>query len=187
MLIHEMTPEECREALMHADFGRLACARDGQPYVVPVYFAYDAQHDREYQGRHLYLFSPLGQKIEWMRLNPLVCVEIDDVKSYNQWQSVVILGRYEELTDTPECQCARVRALELLQKRATWWKPGSVSVLHRGESKSFTPVIYRIHINHMTGHRATPEETTAMVETTTRPTKKHHWLSSLLHPTGQKN
>ena len=187
MLIHEMTKEECLEVLTHADFGRLACARDDQPYVVPVYFANDAQHNCVYKRHHLYLFSPLGQKIEWMRINPLVCVEIDDVRSYNEWLSVVVLGRYEELPDTLEYEWARAYALDLLQRRAMWWQPGSVSVLHRGESQAFTPVFYRIRIDHMTGHRATPEQATQVVENTTRLTKKYHWLHSLLHHAGSKN
>ena len=59
MFIHEMTEDECRTALERVSFGRLACARDNQPYVVPIYFSYD--------GKHIYGFSTLGQKIEWMR------------------------------------------------------------------------------------------------------------------------
>jgi len=41
MLIDEMTIEECRDALAQASLARLACEMDGQPYVVPVYLAYD--------------------------------------------------------------------------------------------------------------------------------------------------
>jgi nitroimidazol reductase NimA-like FMN-containing flavoprotein (pyridoxamine 5'-phosphate oxidase superfamily) len=41
-----MTEDECRVKLSQADFGRLACARGCQPYIIPVHFAYD--------GRHLY-------------------------------------------------------------------------------------------------------------------------------------
>jgi len=64
MLIHEMTKDECRIALESVSIGTMACARDGQPYVVPTYFSYD--------GNHIYGVSMLGQKIEWMRANPLV-------------------------------------------------------------------------------------------------------------------
>ena len=34
MFIHEMTREECSDALERANFGRLAFTRDNQPYVV---------------------------------------------------------------------------------------------------------------------------------------------------------
>jgi nitroimidazol reductase NimA-like FMN-containing flavoprotein (pyridoxamine 5'-phosphate oxidase superfamily) len=44
----------------------------------------------------------MGQKIEWMRLNPLVCVEIDEIPSDVDWTSMVVRGRYEELPEKPE-------------------------------------------------------------------------------------
>jgi len=68
MFIHDMTEAECRQALKQANVGRIGCARDEQPYVVPIYFAYDDDHN------HLYAISTIGQKIDWMRANPLVCI-----------------------------------------------------------------------------------------------------------------
>ena len=67
MMIHEMTQDECRLALERIDCGRLACARDNQPYIVPVHFSFD--------GQNLYGVTTLGQKVEWMRVNPNVCME----------------------------------------------------------------------------------------------------------------
>ena len=36
MLIHEMPEKECSEVLEQARLGRLACARDNQPYIIPI-------------------------------------------------------------------------------------------------------------------------------------------------------
>jgi uncharacterized protein len=149
MMIHEMTGEECHEFLRQTKFGRLGCARNQQPYVVPIYFVSD--------GKHLYCFSTVGQKIEWMRANPLVCVEVDEVVNELHWISVVVLGKYEELGDAPSCVNAREYALELLQKRAMWWQPAYVVTEHRGSGDVLTPVFYRIRISQITGHRATPD------------------------------
>jgi hypothetical protein len=60
MFIHEMSASECREALAHARVGRLACARDNQPYILPMNFAIDGEY------LYLYGFTALGQKVEWM-------------------------------------------------------------------------------------------------------------------------
>ena len=49
-------------------FGRLGCASDNQPYVVPTYFAYEP-----YQ---LYGFATVGRKIEWMRKNPKQAAQV---------------------------------------------------------------------------------------------------------------
>lgn len=149
MFIHEMPELECRQALSEARFGRLACARDNQPYVVPIYFALDRED--------IYAFTTLGQKIEWMRTNPLVCLEVDEWIAHDQWKSVIVFGQYEELPDLPQYEAARVKALELLQKHAMWWEPAYIGNTHREMHHSDIPIFYRIGIRRMTGHRATPD------------------------------
>ncbi len=150
MFIHEMTESECRQALRGATVGRLACARDNQPYIVPIYFAFD--------GEHVYAFSTLGQKIEWMRTNPRVCLEIDERITHDHWKSVVVFGQYEELSELPEYKAARVKAHELLQQQhAMWWEPAFVAAGNRDMPHSVAPIFYRIKIERMTGHRATAD------------------------------
>ena len=146
MLIQEMTEDECRTELDRADFGRLACVHGDQPYIVPVYFSYD--------GQHLYGITTPGQKIEWMRSSPLVCLEIDERRSHFHWMSIVVFGRYEELPDTPEYQRARSHALEVLQRRTMWWEPACVPPERQDRRP---PIFYRIHIRQVTGRRATPD------------------------------
>jgi nitroimidazol reductase NimA-like FMN-containing flavoprotein (pyridoxamine 5'-phosphate oxidase superfamily) len=169
MFIHEMTPEECRDVLAHAGLARLACEMDGQPYVVPVYLVYD--------GNYLFGFSTMGYKIDCMRANPLVCVEIDDVKSQNDWMSVIVFGSYKELADTAENKVARTHAHEMLKKRAMWWEPASVAVTPRDNPKSLVPIFYRIRIDRLTGHRASPDPVEA---NPAPPAKARSWLSRLL-------
>lgn len=173
MIVHEMTSEQCYGFLKRMKFGRLGCARDNQPYVVPIYFACD--------GKHLYCFSTEGQKIEWMRDNPLVCVEVDEVISHLDWKSVVVLGRYEELSDVSARTAEREYALELLQKRAMWWQPAYVAVEHRSSPDALTPVFYRIRIDQVTGHWGMPdsfEEAAAKVTTVIKPKSKWYFFSS---------
>jgi nitroimidazol reductase NimA-like FMN-containing flavoprotein (pyridoxamine 5'-phosphate oxidase superfamily) len=169
MLIHELTDEECLKALAHVSIGRLACERDGQPYVVPVYLAFD--------GKHLYGFSTLGQKIEWMRANPLVSVETEDIKSQDQWTSIVVYGSYKELPDTPEYAAARAHAYELLRERPMWWQPAFVEDAHPGHLGQFTPIFFRIYIDRVTGRRASPDR---VEPETSLPGKKANWLSGIL-------
>jgi hypothetical protein len=68
--------EECRDLLKRVGFGRLGCASENQPCVVPIYFAYEPDH--------LFGFSTAGQKIEWMLTNPLVCVAAAEVISQEE-------------------------------------------------------------------------------------------------------
>lgn len=149
MRIHELTIVECRSALNRVRHGRIGCARDNQPYVVPFFFYLDPAED------FLYSFSILGQKVEWMRLNPKVCVEVDEVVDRDNWTAVVAFGRYEELDDSPATADARRRANELLQLHTKWWLPGGLQPDSARERR--TPLLYRIKIAQLTGRRATPD------------------------------
>lgn len=149
MQILELTKNECVEVLTRLRFGRLGCARDNQPYIVPFNFAY---HDQ-----HLYSVTALGQKIEWMRANPLVCVEADEIIDHYHWSSVVVQGRYEELPARPESSAERELAYALLQRRAAWWEPAFVRTAPGGGAEPVISMYYRIHIDRVTGRRAKPD------------------------------
>ena len=145
MRIRDLSEVETVALLQRSDLGRLACARHDQPYIVPIHFSFDPD------GKCLYSFSAVGQKIEWMRENPRVCVEVDDIAGKHHWTSVLIFGRYEELTASREDQAARRRAQELFELRPEWWFPAA------GKTSSREPhavVIYRIRIERMSGRQA---------------------------------
>ena len=189
MVIREMSNKECLRVLTGARLARLACAHENQPYVVPVYLAYD-----EASGC-LYGFTTPGQKIEWMRANPLVCVEVDEIAADDQWLSVIAFGRYEELPKPPgsdgaslraperprnvaevaptwsadsghrwwdheRCDDEREKAWQIFQSHPMWWEPGLTAWaarMHRDSAEPFIPVYYRIRIDRVTGHEATPD------------------------------
>jgi nitroimidazol reductase NimA-like FMN-containing flavoprotein (pyridoxamine 5'-phosphate oxidase superfamily) len=154
MRIREMTLSECYAALKGASIGRLACAHEGQPYIVPIFFVYDGAH---LYGSCIYFFSTIGLKIDWMRSNPLVCLEVDDLKSPTDWTSVLVFGHYQELPETSEFELTRHHAHELLSKRASWWEPGAVRGVHGdGIEVLPSPIYFRIVIHHVTGRQGMP-------------------------------
>ena len=154
--IQEMPVRDCYAALSRANFGRLACAKENQPYVVPIYFAF-----QENEGDpRLYGFTIPGQKVEWMRANPLVCVEVDEVEGFDRWISVIANGRFEELLDTPYYADTRRLTVQLLQARAMWWQPGSTAFARgvpRDQKGELTPIYYQIHMDQITGLRCVPD------------------------------
>ncbi len=149
MLIEELSRQACLDLLSRTRLGRLGCCQGTQPYVVPFYFARD--------NDCIYSFSMVGKKIEWMRANPLVCVEADEVVSPHNWTSVIVLGTYEELPDNDEWSRERAAAFELLRREPMWWEPAYAKTIIDGRVRSLEPLFYRIHIDKITGHRATPE------------------------------
>lgn len=149
MRVTEMNVHECRELLARQAGGRLACACDNQPYIVPIYFAAE--------GDYLYCFATLGRKIEWMRLNPLVCVQADEIHSPSEWKSVVVFGRYEELLDDAEHEQSRRHAITLFSRHDSWWVGAYAADQVRKHSGEPVPVIFRVHITQISGQRADPD------------------------------
>ena len=149
MLIRNLTPQECQQMMTRGVFGRLGCASDNQPYVVPIYFAYEPDH--------LYSFTTVGRKIEWMRKNPKVCVEVDEVVDHFQWMSVIVTGRYQELPNTVEFSSERQHALMALEKRLLWWQTALAAKQLPTRYETPEPLFYCIYIDSMTGRRAIPD------------------------------
>ena len=150
MLIHDLTPEECREFVRRLNVARLACTRDDQPYVVPVSYSFDAARDC------LYSFSAVGQKVAWMRANPRVCVEVEEIADDRHWTTVLIFGRYEEILDADDERDARDRAQQLFRLRSEWWLPGAARVTSH---EHHAVVLYRITIERVSGRRASRDTT----------------------------
>ena len=149
MVIQNMDAERCRKMLARIGYGRLACTKDKQPYIVPMYFASE--------GNNVYGFSVEGQKIDWMRANPLVCLEVDEVTSQFDWKTVIATGRYEELTDAPEFRTERTLAEKLLQQRYMSWQTPYEILYHQRARESSSPVFYAVRITHISGLAAKPE------------------------------
>jgi nitroimidazol reductase NimA-like FMN-containing flavoprotein (pyridoxamine 5'-phosphate oxidase superfamily) len=86
-----------------------------------------------------------------------VCVEVEDFADRFNWTTVLVFGRYDEVSDSPEERDLRQRALHLFSERSQWWLPGAARL--KG-SEHDSVVVYRIHIDHMSGRRTTRSEET---------------------------
>lgn len=149
MQINEMTVEECSAFLEHASLGRLGCSYENQPYVVPIHFAYE-------EG-YMYVFSTFGQKVKWMRANPKVCVQNDEIRNLSEWISVIVYGEYEELLE-PEYTAQRKHASSLLAKSYHWWLNALGERQMRVSENSIEPLFFRIRVQSMSGLHATEEK-----------------------------
>jgi uncharacterized protein len=145
MTIVDLSHDECKELLNRVSVGRLACSLENQPYIVPVCFAYEPEY--------LYVFSTVGQKIEWMRQNPKVCLQADEIRSRSSWTSVLVNGTYVELREPAEKEHARER----LAQYSEWWRTPLAERRERTSDLSIEPVFFRIDIGSMNGLRSIPE------------------------------
>ena len=149
MEVNEMAAGACEAFLEHASLGRLGCSLENQPYVVPIRFAYDSGY--------LYVFSTFGQKVKWMRANPKVCVQTDQIEDQGDWISVIVNGQYEELPE-PQYTDERKHASSLLAKHSHWWLNALGERRIRVGDISIEPLFFRIRIQSRSGLRATDEK-----------------------------
>jgi hypothetical protein len=148
MRIVEISQDECSKFLARVSVGRLACALDNQPYIIPISFAFEL--DR------LYLFSTLGKKVEWMRQNPKVCLQADEIVDRSTWVSVVVDGTYIELRE-PDHIAEKEHARKLLAHSEQWWLAPMVGRREQAGDLAVEPVLFRLNIDSISGLRATPE------------------------------
>lgn len=147
MRVTELSKEECRQLLKRVRMGRLACSLHDQPYIVPVYFSYE--------GEFIYIFSAVGKKIEWMRQNPKVCLQADEIGAPTNWSSVIVTEKYLELGE-PQHTAQREHALEQLSQYSEWWLLPLAEKRESTSDLSIEPVFFRIDIQSMTGLATVP-------------------------------
>lgn len=141
-----LSNKQMLDVISNGIVGRLGCHSDGKTYVVPISYAY---HDG-----YIYFRTFEGMKISMMRKKPGVCFQVDRMDDMADWQSVIVWGIFEEITDATE----RKKGLEILLKRML---PKVVSETVKFTSEwPFPPtddlnkiegIVFRIHISEMTG------------------------------------
>ncbi len=127
--------------------GRIACHDGHKSYIVPINYAYD--------GTSIIAHSAEGMKIEMMRKNPHVCFEVDQMKSFTEWESVIAWGEFHELTDEDE----QLDAMEFYVDRMSHLYVSETALPHKMLERKVTnhstgqikTVIFRIAITEKTG------------------------------------
>ena len=105
---------------------------------------------------YIYVFSTLGQKIKWMRQNPKVCLQADEIGHGSNWTSVVVTGTYLELHEVHYASL-REHAKELLAEHSEWWRTPLAERREKISDLAIETVFFRIDIASMSGLRAIPE------------------------------
>lgn len=103
--LKELSQAEIEQLLNAASVGHLGCHHRGETYVVPLTFVYE-------DGR-IFSHSIEGKKLEMMRANPHVCLQVEDVRSLFDWRSAIVWGRFQELKGGVEA----ARGLRLLKMK----------------------------------------------------------------------
>ena len=139
--VRNISMEDTHKFLQGAKLGHLAYSFENQPYIVPLHFGYD--------GENIYFFTTDGTKTRILSANPKVCLQVEQVDDFENWRSVMVMGRAELLTDSKEI----ARAVGYLTERELPLPPemNKVSLVNRlGKNEV---MIYRISPKEITGRQ----------------------------------
>jgi nitroimidazol reductase NimA-like FMN-containing flavoprotein (pyridoxamine 5'-phosphate oxidase superfamily) len=92
--VRDLDQDEIEQLLLRLNYGHLACTDGLEPYVVPIHYAYDEPY--------IYIYTTEGKKSGLIERNPRVCLQIEEVVDGSNWQSVIVQGEAEHLTDEVE-------------------------------------------------------------------------------------
>jgi nitroimidazol reductase NimA-like FMN-containing flavoprotein (pyridoxamine 5'-phosphate oxidase superfamily) len=90
-MIEHLTNGQIEEVLKDNVWGHLGCNDGLNTYVYPFNYLYD--------GKYITCHSQRGFKTQVMRQNNRVCLQVDEVSDDNNWKSVMVLGKYQEVED----------------------------------------------------------------------------------------
>jgi nitroimidazol reductase NimA-like FMN-containing flavoprotein (pyridoxamine 5'-phosphate oxidase superfamily) len=121
--------------LREGTLGRLGCIAADWPYVVPVNYYVD--------GENIYIHTLPGKKLDALRANPRVCLQVDEIKDPYNWRSVIAYGIFEEVSNVE----TKENVLTRLYSRLPHMTPVE-SRLVNGMKET---VVFRIKVEEVTG------------------------------------
>lgn len=136
--IHTLSSEEAKNLFKECKLAHLACHHHDEIYLVPISYVFFENA--------IYSHSEPGRKIEIMRSNPHVCVQVEKIKDFFHWKSALAWGNYEELSGDEATQAMRMLILSLNEVAP---KISSLAVDMTSQLES--AIIYRINVTSMTG------------------------------------
>lgn len=139
--VEDMTSAEMHSLLETVGFGHLGCSQDGRPYVVPMHYAYD--------GKELFFFTTQGMKTQFMKDNPKVCLQVEEVRDSSHWRSVMVIGRAERLTEREETE----RAMQLITERNPSLTPAISATQTDAWGRGVEIALYRIQPEIIDGRK----------------------------------
>jgi uncharacterized protein len=135
MSIVKLGDEDSLAILREGILGRLGCIASDWPYVVPVNYFFD--------GKDIYIHTLPGKKLDALRSNPRVCLQVDKIKDPYNWRSVIAYGTFEEIS----AEETRENILTRMYSRLPHMTPVESRLVEGAKGT----VVFRIKVEEVTG------------------------------------
>lgn len=146
-MLKNLNIDDALDLLGRNYIGRLSYIYGKSPFILPITYYHDPEE------KCIISYSAEGHNLEAMRNYDIVSLQVDDIKSVQSWKSVMVQGKFQEVTGS--------EAKYYLHKFANGVR---TAMLMRGEEvplfiKEFSsklddrglPVVYRITITEIIG------------------------------------
>ncbi|MES2427089.1 MAG: pyridoxamine 5'-phosphate oxidase family protein [Bacteroidota bacterium] len=145
-MLGQLNESQIENLLKEQVTGRIGCQSQGEIYIVPINYVY--------RNGYIYGHSAEGKKIRMMRENPNVCFEVDNIQTVFRWQSVIVNGTYEEITDIEEKQQAMqgiIHRIMPLVNSPSGHPSHGITENESDVGTSVELIVYRIRIGEKSG------------------------------------
>ena len=85
-----------------------------------------------------------------MRINPKVCIQVDEIVSQSEWMSVIANGTYQELLE-PQHSAERPHGRTLLERQHRWWLNALAERQAKSDAALIEALFFRIRVVSITG------------------------------------
>ncbi|MDT7827462.1 pyridoxamine 5'-phosphate oxidase family protein [Pricia sp. S334] len=152
--IKNMTTSECLQLLSENYIGRLAYISGRTPHINPITFYHDAEE------KCILSYSSPGFKIQAMKKHRPVALQVDDIRSIQEWRSVLVQGNFEELEgSTAKKQLHRfAEGVQRTIAKKDGETPKFIQDFSSRLQERHIPIVYRIHITDIVGKSRRDQE-----------------------------
>ena len=129
--------------------GHLGYIFQGKPFVIPITYFFERKNNI------IICYSGDGHKINAMRKNNAVCLQIADIDSVNEWKSVLVHGSFEQHFGSDAKAYLHQFSLgvkDIITEKAQI-KPNYISDFSSKIYKGDIPIVFLIKIEEITGKK----------------------------------
>tara|TARA_R110000764_G_scaffold240089_1_gene342303 strand:+ start:77111 stop:77563 length:453 start_codon:yes stop_codon:yes gene_type:complete len=144
-----LSKSACVTLLKNNYLGHLAFIAQGVPFTLPITYYYDKSNNA------IISYSSKGHKIDAMRENSSVSLQVGEVISNSNWQSVMVHGTFDELqgSDAKYYLHQFTEGVKSIIAQKEHKHPEFISEFSSKLYSRGTPVVYRIKILEIIGKR----------------------------------
>ena len=144
-MLGKLNETEIDNLLLSQSVGRIGYTNGKKPFITPVTYVYD--------GEKIIGQTKEGMKMDIIRKNSQVCFEVDIMSSMDNWQSVLISGKFRELTGDKAAKAREYlfdHVLTLMTSCAVHQHQHEITTIV-DDNNRIKPIMYQIEIKQKTG------------------------------------